>query len=175
MVGMKAPMYVRVLTAQERSCLHTGLGSTDARTLRRSQILLASAKGEPPSHIARNLGCAVQTVRNTLHAFDTEGVQCLQPKRPGPKQTWPIFDEHKREELRALLHRSPRDLGKQSSGWTLQLAAEVCAETGLTEGVVSDETIRQALIRLGVGWRRAKKWITSPDPEYARKKRGGTA
>lgn len=35
---------------------------------------------------------------------------------------------------------------------------------------VSIETIRLALKRLGVGWQRAKHWITSPDPEYMRKK-----
>ena len=40
---------------------------------------------------------------------------------------------------------------------------------------VSGETIRQALIRLGVGWKRAKTWITSPDPSYLRKKGRATA
>jgi hypothetical protein len=35
---------------------------------------------------------------------------------------------------------------------------------------VTGETIRQALRRLGVGWKRAKAWITSPDPAYLRKK-----
>ena len=35
---------------------------------------------------------------------------------------------------------------------------------------VSDETIRQTLLRLGVKWKRAKHWITSPDPGYERKK-----
>src|SRR5262249_4801824 len=69
-----------------------------------------------------------------------------------------------------LLHRSPRDFGKPTSVWTLAVAAEVCHEQGLTERPVSDETIRQALVRLGIGWKRAKTWITSPDPAYARKK-----
>src|SRR5262249_12923497 len=32
------------------------------------------------------------------------------------------------------------------------------------------EAIRVALKRLGIRWRRAKHWITSPDPAYARKK-----
>jgi hypothetical protein len=36
---------------------------------------------------------------------------------------------------------------------------------------VSIETIRLALKRLGVGWQRAKHWITNPDPDYARKKK----
>ncbi|MEO6457454.1 MAG: helix-turn-helix domain-containing protein [Chloroflexia bacterium] len=150
--------------------MEAGLCSSDAFTLRRSQILLAFCRGERPARIAHNLGCAVQTVRNTIRAYDAEGGECLRPKHPGPKQTHPIFDEEKREELKALLHRSPRDFGKQTSVWTLEIAAEVCAQSGLTERLVSDETVRMALRRLGVGWRRAKNWITSPDPEYVRKK-----
>jgi transposase len=167
-------VFVRELTPQERTRLEAGLRSSDAFTLRRSQILLASSRGERPSLIAHNLGCAVQTVRNTIRAYDAEGEGCLRPKPPGPKQTHPIFDEHKREELKALLHRSPRDFGKETSVWTLEIAADVCVQSGLTERLVSDETVRQALRRLGVGWRRAKNWITSPDLEYARKKNDAT-
>jgi hypothetical protein len=50
----------------------------------------------------------------------------------------------------------------------------VCQELGLTSHQVSIETIRFALKRLGVGWQRAKDWITSPDPDDARKKTGVT-
>jgi hypothetical protein len=39
-----------------------------------------------------------------------------------------------------------------------------------TQCQVSIETIRLVLKRLKVGWQRAKHWITSPDPDYARKK-----
>ena len=40
--------------------------------------------------------------------------------------------------------------------------------------MLSDETIRQALLRLGVGSKRAKRWLTSSDPDYARKKVAAT-
>jgi hypothetical protein len=36
---------------------------------------------------------------------------------------------------------------------------------------LSGETIRLVLQRLGIGWKRAKHWLVSPDPEYARKKK----
>ena len=39
---------------------------------------------------------------------------------------------------------------------------------------MSGESIRQALVRMGIGWKRAKRWITSPDPAYLRKKTRGT-
>jgi DDE superfamily endonuclease len=54
--------------------------------------------------------------------------------------------------------------------WTLELAAEVAYAPGVTAWRVRDETVRATLARLGVRWQRAKHWISSPDPEYARKK-----
>jgi hypothetical protein len=50
------------------------------------------------------------------------------------------------------------------------LAADVSFDQGLTPHRVSGETIRATLQRLGVRWKRAKRWLTSPDPAYARKK-----
>ena len=68
-----------------------------------------------------------------------------------------------------------RTFGHPTSLWTLPLAAEVAYVTGLLPRQVSGEAIRLALRRLGVSWRRAKRWITSPDPAYSRKKNSGTA
>jgi hypothetical protein len=55
------------------------------------------------------------------------------------------------------------------------LAAEVSFAPGLTSRRVSDETIRAALAQLGVRWKRAKHWITSPAPADVRKKTAATA
>jgi hypothetical protein len=73
-----------------------------------------------------------------------------------------------------LLHRSPRAYHQRRSTWTLDLIADVCYERGWTPRRLSIEAIRQAVGRLGVSWRRAKHWITSPDPAYARKKKRAT-
>jgi transposase len=120
--------------------------------------------------IAAAVGCCVQSVRNAIRAFQAEGLDCLAEKSSRPRSTRESLDGDARRRLRDLLHRSPRDFGKPTSLWTLDLAAEVAHAQGLTDRPVSGETIRQALIRLGVGWKRAKTWITSPDPAYARKK-----
>jgi len=79
------------------------------------------------------------------------------------------------EQIRALLHQSPRTFGQPTSVWTLELVAEVSFAEGITAERVTGETIRQAIGRLDVRWKRAKQWITSPDPEYARKKVRATA
>jgi len=171
---MKAPMYIRAVSPAEQAGLAAGLRSPNAFTLRPSQILLASRRGQRPSEIARNLGCAVQTVRNSLHAFEEEGLACLKQQSSRPKTIHVEFDQVKCEALRAMLQQSPRTYGKPTSVWTLELAAQVCQEFGLTSRQVSIETIGLALRGLKVGWRRAKDWISSPDPDDARKKNGAT-
>jgi transposase len=172
---MQTPLFVRPLTADERATLETGLRSPSAFTVRRCQMLLASAEGQPPPTIARALRSTDQTVRNAIHAFHQRGLAALQPQSSRPHTMSVIFDAATCEALRALLHQSPRTFGKPTSLWTLALAADVSFAQGLTPRLVSDETIRTALRRLGVAWKRAKHWITSPDPAYARKKNGATS
>ncbi len=171
---MKPPLFVRELTDAERQELQAGLRSREAFTLRRAQILLASAQAQRPALIASRIGCSVGTVRNTFRAFETEGVRCLGEKKRGPKDARPILDEAKADPLRGILHQSPRRFGKARSTWTLDLLADVAFEQRLTPRRLSHEAIRQAVKRLGHGWKRAKTWITSPDPAYARKKKRGT-
>jgi transposase len=171
---MKPPSFVRTLTAAERRALRAGLRSADAFTVRRCQILLASAGGLRPPQIARNLACAVGTVPDALRAFAREGLACLQEKSSRPHSARPYLDGQHAEALKDLLHHSPRLHGQPTSVWTLNRVAAVCHGRGWTPRPLTGEAIRQALQRLGIRWRRAKHWLTSPDPAYARKKTRGT-
>src|SRR3954453_4812554 len=164
------PLFVRELSDPERHALQAGLRSSDGFTVRRCHILLASARGNTTTVIAQAVGCSPQAVRNVLRAFETRGLAVVAMQSRRPHTAAKVFDTERSERLKALLHQSPRQSGKARSTWTLALAAEVCAEHGITAERVSLETIRDALKRLGVGWRRAKTWITSPDPQDALKR-----
>jgi hypothetical protein len=74
------------------------------------------------------------------------------------------------EMFKTVLHRPPRDFGFETSLWTLDLLVEQCVRLGWMERSVSIETMRQTLSRLGINWKRAKHWISSPDPLYQEKK-----
>ena len=171
---MQAPLLVRPLTDAERSALEAGLRSPAAFAVRRAQILLASARGEHVPAIARALGCHEQTVRNAIHAFAAHGTAALTTGSSRPRTVHAAFDAAGAEQLKELLHRSPRDFGHPTSLWTLELAAETAHAEGLTATRVSGETVRATLARLDVRWRRAKRWITSPDPAYAQKNGAAT-
>ena len=111
--SMKRPIYVRPLSDAERKTLEAGLRSADAFTLRRCQILLASADGQNANQIARNLGCNPQTVRNAIHIFNEEGLsKTLRRGSNRPHTIHRSFDEEGAEALRQMLHRSPREFGK---------------------------------------------------------------
>jgi hypothetical protein len=166
--------FVRSLTAAERQALERGRRSADAFAVRRSQVLLASADGLGPTAIGRLIGCTAQAVRNAIRAFHADGLGCLTAQSHARKDPGRVWDRDRDADLKDLLHRRPREFGKPSSLWTLDLAAEVCHEKGWTPRKLSVEAIRQTLKRLGIGWQRAKHWITSPDPEYAKKKSCGT-
>ncbi|MGH2353575.1 MAG: helix-turn-helix domain-containing protein [Chloroflexota bacterium] len=159
----------------ERAALEARLRSPEAFVLRRCQILLANARGESVQAIARAVGCSDQTVLNVLRAFDARRLDVLTRRSSRPHTVRAAFPPARAEQLRDVLHQSPRAFGKPTGLWTLELAADVSFEQGLTPERVSDETIRATLARLGVKWQRAKEWITSPDPEYARKKVPATA
>lgn len=172
---MRAPCFVRPPTEEEQQVLAAGLRSADAFTLRRCQIILASARGERAPAIAHALGCSDQTVRNAIQAFDRAGVAALVEGSSRPHTLQAAFDAEASERLRALLHRSPREFGHATTIWTLDLLAATAAQEGLTSSRVTGETVRATLARLGIRWRRAKTWITSPDPAYAQKNSGATA
>ena len=167
---MHPPLFVTPLSADHRAALRAGLRSPDAFTVRRCQVVLASAAGRAAAAIAHDLGCSAGTARNAIRAWNAEGAASLAAKSSRPKSAAPLLAPAHHDDLRALLHQSPRSLGKPRSTWTLALVAEVCHERGWTPRVLSVESVRHALARLKVSWRRAKHWITSPDPAYARKK-----
>jgi transposase len=171
---MHPPIFVREPSAEERARLEAALRAADAFTVRRAQIVLLSAEGRRPREIAQGLRCAVQTVRNGIRAFNAAGVAALEAGSSRPRSAAPVLGEAELERLRAILHQPPRAFGRARSTWTLALLAEVARAEGLSETVLSVETVRRALLRLGMGWRRAKRWLTSPDPAYAQKNAAAT-
>ena len=164
------PLHVRPLTDAERQVLQDSLRSADAFVLRRAQIVLASAAGERSSQIAPRVGFTAQGIRDVIHAFNARGLDVLRPGSHHPGAVVSAFDTPHALALRDLLHQSPRHFGQDTSRWTLELAADVAYAQGLTPTRVSGVTIRNTLARMGVRWRRAKEWLTSPAPEDARKK-----
>src|SRR4029453_15721567 len=107
LTGMHPPIFVRELRGAERAQLEASRRSRSAFTMRRAQIVLSSATGQPPRAIATGLGWARQTVRHAIRAFNTHGLAVLTEGSSRPKSATRMLDGAKLERLRAILHQSP--------------------------------------------------------------------
>src|SRR5204862_7548952 len=129
---MRPPIFVRKLTDIEQARLEAGLRSKDLYVLRRCQILLASARGEWVPRIAATLGCTDQTVRNVIRELERDGLDaCLTRGSSRPHTIHAKVDAVGVEQIRAMLHQSPRTFGHPPSVWTMELAAEVTVAEGV--------------------------------------------
>jgi transposase len=134
---------------------------------RAQMVLLAAEQRLTAPEIAAIVRVDAETVRRWLKRYRSEGTEGLRDvPRPGaPQKVTPVYIE----QLLAAVRRRPRSLGLPYSLWTLRRLADYLAEqTGIR---VEYETVRLHLKAAGIVLSRPQHTITSPDPEYALKKR----
>lgn len=143
----------------------------NVRLRARAQMILLAAERRPTAaEIAPIVRVDQETVRRWLKRYLSEGTEGLRDvPRPGaPSKVTAAYGE----QLLAAVRRRPRSLELPFSLWTLQRLADYLAEqTGIR---VAHETVRLHLKAAGIVLSRPQHTITSPDPEYALKKRRST-
>jgi transposase len=163
------PIHLPPTTPTQRAELDRLYRTTKVPRLRtRAQmVLLAAEQGLKVPQIARIVRESEATVLRWLKRYRAEGMEGLQDA-PRPGRPSPLTETYK-DKLLAAVRRRPRSFGLPFSLWTLQRLVDYLAEqTGIR---VSDETVRRALKRAGIVLSRPQHRISSPDPEYALKKR----
>lgn len=169
--GRMKALYVRELTTEENQQIKASLRSSSAFTVRRCQILLMSADDQlKPGAIGQRLHCSDQCVRDAIHAFEAEGLACLQEQSRARHSQQATFDRAGRTWLKSVVRQSPRSFDYDSSLWTLSTLAELAYREGYSQRLVNPETVSRALAREEINWKRAKQRINSPDEDYAGKK-----
>jgi transposase len=163
------PIRIPPLDSEQLDALEDLYRTTrDARLRTRAQmVLLAAEQRLVAAEIAGIVRASEETVRRWLKRYLAEGVEGLRDV-PHPGAPRKVTEEY-RELLVEAVRRRPRSLGLPFSVWTLQRLADYMAEqTGIR---VEYETVRVHLKAAGIVLSRPQHTITSPDPEYALKKR----
>jgi transposase len=164
------PISVPDLTPEQLAELEELYRSTrNVRLRTRAQmLLLAAERCLTAAEIAEVVRASEETVRRWLKRYLlAEGIEGLSDaQQPGAPRK--VTEEY-REELIHAVRRRPRSLGLPFSLWTLQRLADYMAET--TGIRVTYESVRVHLKATGIVLSRPQHTITSPDPEYALKKR----
>lgn len=167
--------HVRELTETEYQQVRAGLKDKEAFRMRRCQMVLMSAEeGLSPNALGQRLGCSGEAVRQVLRRFEAEGVGCLVARSRARHTSQRAFSSEAEAKLEHLVHQSPRQHGYARSVWTLELLAQESYAQGWTTQRVHPDTIAETLHRLGFRWKRAKRWISSPDEQYTSKKNDAT-
>jgi transposase len=163
------PFYLPPVTDVERDALDRLYRTTkDPRLRTRAQMaLLSIEQGRKVPEIAGIVRESEPTVLRWLKRYRAEGCEGLKdaPRLGRPAQATAVYQA----ALLAAVRRRPRTLDLPYSLWTLQRLADYLAET--TGVRVSPETVRQCLKRVEMVLSRPQHKISSPDPEYALKKR----
>lgn len=163
------PIRIPTLSPEQRDSLEKLYRTTrEARLRTRAQmVLLAAEQRMTAAQIAEIVRASEETVRRWLKRYLAEEVEGLRDV-PHPGAPGKVTAEY-REKLVQAVRRRPRSLGLPFSVWTLRRLADHMAEqTGIR---VEYETVRVHLKAEGIVLSRPQHTITSPDPEYALKKR----
>jgi transposase len=164
------PIRIPTLSSEQLDALEKAYRTTRNAQLRtRAQmVLLAAEQRLTAAQIAEIVRASEETVRRWLKRYLlAEGVEGLRDA-PHPGAPRKVTAEYCEQLVQAIRCR-PRSLGLPFSLWTLRRLAEYMAEqTGIR---VEYETVRINLKAQGIVLSRPQHTITSPDPEYALKKR----
>jgi putative transposase len=130
-------------------------------------ILLWSAAGRNPTHIADVLFCSRSSVYRTVRAYraGTLGLESDDDGRLRPPVRTSVLVPTLRRSLVALLKAPPRAYGWCRTRWSCAtLAATLQTTRGIT---VSAETLRRWMHGVGWVWKRAKLVAKDDDPQRA--------
>ncbi len=158
----------RLSAGQHAELDHANRTAKDGRLrIRALIVLLAAERGMVAAEIAAVVRMHEETVRRWLVRYQAEGLEGLKdaPRSGAP----PRITRGYRERLLAVVRRRPRALGLPFSLWTGERLADYLAEqTGLR---MSARSVYRFLRDAGIRLSRPQHTITSPDPEYALKKK----
>jgi transposase len=145
------------LSNKERALLQALIAhASDARVLRRAYALVWCDEGEPFPEIADQLGVSRQTIYNWVDRFlARDGSDLLARLTDGPRSGRPktalgVIDPL----LEAVLDTDPRDLGYRATVWTAPLLVHYLAH--VHHVVVSSQSVRLAIARLRMSWKRPR-------------------
>jgi transposase len=136
------------------------------RDRKKAATILARKAGWPNEIIAKIVHATRPYTRRYFKVYSESGLQGLfAPSTPRPSRV--AIDTEKANRILALLHCRPDSLGFNRMSWTKTDLVQAYKERH-REGI-SINKVSILIKRLGYGWRKARRVLTSPDPNYREK------
>jgi transposase len=166
---MSRALFVRDVTPQERKELQRLIRSgSDARAVRRAQMVRLSSQGKTAAEIAAFWDISRQGVHKIIKRFNREGIAGLmdRPRKGRPRKT----NDRYVELLKQAVQVDPRELGYPFGCWTLERLREHLARR--TKIILSVPHLSRLMAEHHMVYRRPKHGMSHlRDPqEYDEKK-----
>jgi transposase len=146
--GDKMALFTRKLTTEDLAELEDLMQQPDSSIpIQRLMIILLSAQGSQVQDISRKVDLHPINVRKWIHRYNQEGIAGLRSgKSPGRPV---VFSSDQREEIVRIARIDPRQLGLNSSQWSLERLRHYLIRHKIVDQI-SVETIRQVLHGRGI-------------------------
>jgi len=151
-------------------------GNHETIRVRRALIIMASASGTTVPAIARLVAADEDTVRDVIHAFNREGLDCLGPHWAGGRPR--RVTDADTTVIVATARTRPRRLGLPFTHWSIRkLAGYLGGRYTRTDPRwaparsvrIGRERLRQLLQERGISFQRTRTWKESHDPDFEAK------
>lgn len=162
------PIFVRKLSSAEKKQLQKLLKSNNTRLYKRARVIWLSAiKHLKAPEIAEIVDLHLNKVRKYIRRFNRIGIiglyQKLSTGRP------PEIKSQQKKKIIRLLKTKPSTFGLSLSSWSLRELAKTAQKEKIVKNI-SHMHLWRIIKEQGYSYKRSKRWITSPDPEYELKK-----
>lgn len=164
---------VRFITGADKSILQEWRDSNNKKNWQRAVAILEN-RNMPVSSIATKIECSEKKVQRWLTAFNRFGLDGLKkpyglkdvggPRKPH-KRT--VASQQRAKHILEIIHAQPKSYGINRSNWSLDSIAHTYEKK--YQKTVSRGTVSRALKNFGYAIRKARKVLTSPDPNYREK------
>lgn len=147
----------------------------DAKQLKRAQALLWFSKGESAEEVARRLLVTRQTVYNWIGRFEARAGLTLAERLADGERTGrpPTALEIIDPLINDVIDRDPREFGYRSTIWTAPLLQSYLE--GEHQLVVCVKSVRLALDRLRIAWKRPRHQLALRAENWRQAKGGSNA
>ncbi len=134
------------------------------RQRNRAAIIISYLYGVPKSKISSSLLLSPEGINKCIKRFMSKGIdEAIKPSCKTPKK---LDDPKYRDAVFKILHAPPSSYGINRTSWRMEDIKSVMAKQGL---ILSMMNIRKVIKNEGYRFRKAKKVLTSNDPEYLEK------
>src|SRR5512135_2866447 len=149
---------LRALSEQEERELQRLAKATSERldVVRRAQVVLAVAAGQPFTEAAQQAGLkSGDGVGKLVKRFNAHGLCALWIAAGAGRK--PTYTSEQRARISAQVQREPDREQDQTATWSLMTLRQALRQTDLPE--IAAETLRQVLHEAGYSYQRSRTWV----------------